>query len=76
MTNKINALLDKLSNLDLDSDIGIAKAKKSIRLALKGQDKQTRTACAATFNHICHTKDCPQNWEITAAIMNCKGGFK
>jgi len=76
LTEKVDALLNEIINLDLRTNIGIDKAKRAIRLALKEQDRDTRHSAAEAFNHICNTADCPQNYEIEAAIMNCDGGLK
>ncbi len=45
-TEKIDKLLEQLIYCDFRTSIGVDKAKKAIRLALKKQDRDTRHACA------------------------------
>ena len=42
---KIDNLLEQIIYCDLRTSVGVDKAKKAIRLALKKQDGETRLAC-------------------------------
>lgn len=46
---KTDRLLEKILYCDLRNNVGIDKAKKAIRLALREQDKDTRHACAESL---------------------------
>lgn len=46
ITETVDKLFEQLLYCDLRTEIGVDKAKKAIRLAIKEQDKKTRHACA------------------------------
>jgi hypothetical protein len=51
LDEKIDVLIGRLSNCDLRTSVGVYKASRVLRRALKEQDRDTRYACAnATAN--------------------------
>ena len=59
LTDKVDALLETILYCDLRTNIGIDKAKKAIRLALKEQDRDSRHSAAEAVIMI---KTSEQQW--------------
>lgn len=71
---KTDELLEQLLGCDLRTEIGIDKAKKLIRLALKEQDRDTRHACAEAILECNEDFRGVRIWDDYAhdAVMNAK----
>ena len=88
LTDKVDALLEIILHCDLRTEIGIDKAKKAIRLALKEQDRDTRHSAAEAVIRIRISEKVNRNGELVFkttseviteahdAIMNCNSGIK
>ncbi len=79
--DKTKVLLDDLMNCDFRTSVGIEKATRIIRLGLKGQDRDTRHACAeevikGQFWSDAADSDVIRSSHAFNSIMNCQGGIK
>jgi len=71
LREKVDELYEELIYCDFRTSIGVDKAKKKIRLALKHQDRDTRHACADIIANANINFDSAVN-----DIMNTNNGIK